>query len=220
MKWYDYLYAPIQWAFILAWNVVSTIVGIPVVFLVVWLNLDVTDVSKSDGREILNMPRWLWIFGNDYDGLTGDKRGWWHDNCDAQVFFGLFPFLRKYFPSIKVLNPYDRVCMWWWAAIRNPVNNDRFTPVLQAVVDANQGSRITYIGAFHVRDHAGEAGWQFVRTVSKRPWVRWYGLYWVHQWSETHAWVVRLGFKVDPAQDGLNDPPEGATFKITPYKAI
>lgn len=217
MKWYDYLYAPVQWAFILAWNIVSTIVGIPVVAIIVWCGLTIGADSKSDGRRIITAPRWLWIFGNDYDGYLGDKREWWNDNADAQVFFGLFPFLRKYFPSIPVLKSGNRVSQWWWGAIRNPVNNDRFTPLLQAVVD---GSVITYTGDYHVRDHAGEEGRQFVRAVSKRPWIRWYGFYWVHQWSDTHAWVVRLGFKINPAQNGLNDPPEGATFKITPYKAI
>lgn len=217
MKWYDFLLAPIQWAFLLVWNLATTIIGLPVVAAIVWFGWTVDGVSGSDGRAIVNAPRWLWLFGNDYDGYLGDKRLWWSENCDAQVFFGLFPLLRRLFPSLPVLKDTDKVCMWWWGAVRNPVNNDRFIKLFQAQVS---GSSITYIGDYHVRDHAGEAGWQFVRTVGSALWARWYGFYWVYQWSDTRAWVVRLGYKVEPDQAGLNDNPEGATFKITPNKSI
>lgn len=67
-----------QWLFLLACDLVLLILGLVVV--AVAIPFRVPGVSVSDGRSIVNLPRWAWLFGNDYDGLLGDKRGWWAEN--------------------------------------------------------------------------------------------------------------------------------------------
>lgn len=184
-----------QWVFLLLSNVVLDLLGLFVVAAAIPFRVDA--VSGSDGRPIVNLPKWVWLFGNDYDGLLGDKRGWWAENTP----FGW---------------PVDSfLAMWWWAAIRNPVNNMRFVKLWQAPV---VGSTINYKGDYTVEDHPGQAGWQFV--IVENGGKRWYGFYWVHQWSGTRAFVVRFGFKVKPSHAGTHEEPKGMTTKINPYKAI
>ena len=51
------------------------------------------------------LPRWALWWDNQYDGLTGDKRGWWANEC------------RKYGRT-----EHDFLSMYLWSAIRNPAN--------------------------------------------------------------------------------------------------
>lgn len=174
-------------------------------------------LSLSDGRQILNLPRWAWLFGNDYDGLLGDKRLWWRDNCDALVFLGLRPLLRKFGMRLDPLRVDSWVACFWWSAIRNPVNNLRlvpgfFCPVSECV--------IRYIGDSVVEDRPGFSGWQFVSARRSGGRSRWYGFYLVYQWKPTRAFVVRLGYKIKPEHLGSDEPGKGMTFKVNPYKEI
>lgn len=183
-----------QWVFLLACNIVTDLAGLFVVAIAIPFRVD--DVSKSDGRQIVNLPRWAWLFGNDYDGLLGDKRGWWAENTP----FGW---------------PVDHfVSMYTWAALRNPVNNMRLTNLFSAPV---QGSTITFKGKEHVRDDKDSAGWQFVTTENSGK--KWFGFYLVYLWSDTRAFVIRLGFKVEPKDAGSTER-QGMTTKVNPWKAI
>lgn len=190
----DYIKAPLQWIFLLLANIVLVIVGLFVVALFIPFRVD--GVSKSDGRYISNLPKCVWLFGNDYDGLLGDKRGWWAANTP----WGL---------------PVDHfISMFTWAALRNPSNNKRFTNMFSATVE---GSTITYKGNFKVKDKAGQQGWQFVTTENNGK--KWYGFYLVHLWSDTRAFVIRIGYKVEPSDAGSTDR-QGMTTKINLYKQI
>lgn len=188
--------AIIQWTFLTLSNLILDPLGLLVVAIAIPFR--VKGISVSDGREIVNLPKWAHLWGNDYDGLLGDKRGWWAENTP----FGV---------------PVDSFfAMWWWAAIRNPVNNMRMYSLWQAPV---VGSTITYKGDYTVNDRPGEAGWQFVITENAGKF--WYGFYFVHQWSDTSAFVIRLGFKVTPEHQGQTDvPPKGIVIKINFNKAI
>jgi hypothetical protein len=192
---FDICKALAQWVFLLLSNLILDLLGLFVVAAAIPFR--VPGVSGSDGRPIVNLPRWVWLFGNDYDGLLGDKRGWWAANTP----FGW---------------PVDSFwAMWWWAAIRNPVNNMRFVKLWQAPV---AGSTITYRGDYTVEDSQGQGGWQFV--ITENGGRHWYGFYLVHQWSAKHALVVRFGFKVKPSHAGTAEEPKGMTTKINPWKAI
>lgn len=191
------LRACLQWLFLLACNIVLLVVGLPVVALAIPFR--VAGVSLSDGRAIVNLPAWVWLFGNDYDGLLGDKRGWWAANTPFGVAVDSF------------------LAMWWWAAVRNPVNNMRLVSLWSCPVSQCD---VTYYGQAAVRDAPGEGGWQFV--IAKRRaggWRRWYGFYWVHQWSDTRAFVVRMGFKISPG-DNSTEPDKGMTTKVNVWKDI
>lgn len=188
--------AIIQWSVILALRIIIVLAGF--VMVAVAIPFRVRGKSVSDNRGIVNLPRWAWLWGNDYDGLLGDWRGWWAANTP----FGL---------------PADHwFSMWWWAAIRNPANNMRRCPLFSC--PANR-CLITYKGRAVVEDKPGMGGWRFV--VAKIGWMRWYGFYLVKEWSATRALVVQIGFKVKPSH--ANDPAaeeKGFTFEVNPLKSI
>jgi len=206
-----FVFAGLQWLGLVVLRLVLIVLGLPVVGLAA--PFPVAGVSLSDGRPIVNLRRWAWLFGNDFDGLDGDKRNWWADNCDALVLFGLLPLLRRLGLPIGSLPVTSWLARWWWAALRNPVNNMRLLPVFSCPVGE---CLIEHLGAALVEDKPGQAGWQFV--AARR---RWYGLYGVWQLTATRAFVLRLGFKIKPEHAQLaGEPAKGMTFKLNPWKSI
>jgi hypothetical protein len=208
-----YIKAILQWLFLLASNIVLGLVGLFAVLLGLFFLVD--GKSLSDGRNIKNLPKWLHIFGNDYDGSLGDKRNWWNDNCDSGVLFGLLPILRKRFSGIPVLTKHSWLSQYWWLAIRNPVNNKRTYPLWQAPV---KGSTITHKGDYTVEDKVGRGGWQFV--VTEQAGRSWYGFYLVHEWNKTKCAVIRMGFKVKPSHQGTDEDAKGMTTKVSLWKSL
>lgn len=186
-----------QWVVLIALRVMLIVLGLPIVALAIPFRVHA--LSASDGRPVVNLPRWAWLWGNDFDGLLGDKRGWWADNTP----FGL--------PADSFLS------MWWWAAIRNPVNNLRLVPGISCPVSE---CHIAYQGHYTVEDKPNLGGWQFVaaRRIGGRS--RWYGFYFVHEWSATRAFVIRIGYKIKPSHQGSDEPAKGVTFKLNPWKEI
>lgn len=207
--------ALLQWAVLLVVRVALILVGLPVVALAI--PFAVPGLSVSDLRPIVNLPRWAWLFGNDYDGLDGDKRYWWADNCDAYVLFGLLPLLRRLGLPLDPLPVDCWLARWWWAALRNPVNNLRLVPGFNCPVSECE---IRHLGAYTVEDKPGQGGWQLVSAARRGGASRWYGFYLVAPWSSTRAFVLRLGYKVKPAHAGTDEPGKGMTFKLNPAKAI
>lgn len=207
--------ALLQWAVLLVVRVALILVGLPVVALAI--PFAVPGLSVSDLRPIVNLPRWAWLFGNDYDGLDGDKRYWWADNCDAYVLFGLLPLLRRLGVPLDPLTKTHWLARWWWAAVRNPVNNLRLVPGFNCPVSE---CVIRFLGAAVVEDKPGYSGWQFVAARHAGGRSRWYGFYLVHQWNTSRAFVLRLGYKIKPEHEGSDEPGKGMTFKINPFKAI
>ncbi|MHA6236870.1 DUF7338 family protein [Pseudomonas fluorescens group sp. PF-69] len=184
-----------QWSFLFVCNVVLLLLGLVVV--AVALPFRVPGVSVSDGRPIVNLPRWAWLWGNDFDGVLGDKHGTWA----ASTPFG--------WPAASF------GAMYTWAALRNPVNNMRrlslfACPVAQCTISG--------YGQDYVRDSDGQSGWQFV--IARCGLRRWYGFYWVHQWTTARALVVRLGYKIAISDAGVTEEPIGMTTKLDLYKAI
>lgn len=192
----DYCIAAIQWAVVFALRLALVLAGL--VMVAVALPFRADNQSVSDGRYIVNLPRWAWIWGNDYDGLLGDKRGWWADNTP----FGL--------PA------HHWFSMWWWAAIRNPANNMRrlwlfSCPAGSCVID--------YIGDREVEDDPGKGGWRFTRARLGK--MRWYGFYLVKEWTPLRGLVVQIGFKIKPSHAG--DPKakeKGFTVEVNPWKDL
>lgn len=189
--------------FILGWIVrllASAVLALIGLFVVpVALLFKTSGTSVSDGRPIIVLPEWAWLWSNDFDGALGDKRGWW----DAHAPFGL--------------GAHHFVSMFWWLAIRNPVNNRRrlnwfSCPVAKCYID--------YDGDYDVEDKPGKAGWQFVTAEHQRTEQTWHGFYLVYPWNETRALVVRLGFKIKPSHEDTQEPPKGLTFRLNPWKEI
>lgn len=191
----EFMRIAIEWLWLICVTIVTTLAGLLVVAVGVFF--PTPDYSKSDGRPIVNLPRWLWLWGNDFDGLDGDKRGWWAENTP----FG-WPV-------------HGKLARWWWAAVRNPVNNLRLLKAFSCpVADCAISSK----GNPVVEDKPGLGGWQFVTaSVGKK---KWHGFYFVHELTPSRAFVVRAGFKIKPEHQGSDEPPKGYTFKVNPWKEI
>ncbi|MNJ51366.1 hypothetical protein D3C77_466680 [compost metagenome] len=211
----DILLAGCQWLVLLLLRLVLILLGFPVV--AVAIHFAAPGVSLSDGRPIVNLPRWVWLWGNDFDGLDGDRRRWWADNCDALVWFGLRPLLRRCGLALGPLPVESWSARWWWAAVRNPANNLRFLPWVSCPVSECD---FAYLGRYSVEDKPGKGGWQFVRATRRGAASRWYGFYAVRVLSESTAAVLRLGFKIKPEHQGTDEPAKGMTFKVNPAKSI
>lgn len=209
------LFALVQWTVLVVARVAAIAAGFPVVALAAFF--PVAAVSVSDGRPIVNLRRWAWLWGNDFDGLDGDKRNWWADNCDALVLFGLLPLLRRLGLPLPALPVTSWLARFWWAAVRNPANNMRQLALFSCPVSE---CLIGCLGQVLVEDKPGRGGWQFV--VAKRPGRLnlWCGFYLVRQLTDTRAFVIRLGFKIRPEHAGSSEPAKGLTFKLNPWKEI
>jgi hypothetical protein len=207
--------ALVQWVLLALLRLALLLAGLLVVAVAV--PFAVPAYSASDGRRIYTLPAWAWLWGNAFDGLDGDKRQWWADNCDALVFWGLLPWLRALGLPLAPLPVTSWLARWWWAAIRNPVNNLRLVPWVSCPVSE---CAIDYLGAAAVEDKPGLGGWQFVRAVRRGGRSRWYGFYAVRVTGPATAFVVRLGFKIKPSHEGAQEPAKGMTFKVNPAKEI
>ncbi len=194
MKYLQLLLAVSAWPVLLVLRLALILLGLVVVPLA--LPFSSRGVSLSDGRDINILPQWAWLWSNDYDGTDGDKRGWWAENTP----FGL--------PVEHFVSRYT------WTALRNPVNNLRFTDLGSAPASDLE---YTLWGSPAVADKPQEGGFQLV--LGTLGWKAWAGLYYVHEWSATRAFVVRLGFKIRPDHAGQGET-KGMTFKCNPYKAI
>jgi hypothetical protein len=189
--------ASLQWSWLILARLLGIITGLVVVAIAIPFRRE--DISKSDGRRIINLPKWAWLWGNDFDGLLGDKREWWANNT---------PFGWK-------VDSY--MAMYWWAAIRNPANNMRFLDMFSAPVSVP--ARVYWKGDYIVEDKVGMDGWQLV--ISSDNGKDKYGFYFVKCWNDARAFVVRIGFKIKPSHDeSVDEPRKGLTFKINPYKDI
>lgn len=209
------VYALLQWIVLIVIRLGLIVLGLAVVAVALPFRKQEFSLKYPDWP-ITNLPRWAWLFGNDYDGLQGDIRGWWNDNADQYVLFGLFPLLRKIRPSLRKIDGTHPLSMWWWAAIRNPVNNLRLVSGFNCPVDECD---ITYAGHEFVADKPGVRAWQFVTAQRSTGISRWFGFYASYAFSPTRAMVVRLGYKVEPRHVGTNEA-KGMTFKLNPYKSI
>lgn len=142
--------------------------------------------QKSTGQtfkgtwKLITVPKtaWYWLWSNDRDGLAGDKRGWWAtEKCKG--------------------NPYTFWAMYQWAALRNPVNNLRFTSLCGCktwLCDfSTYGSNIT------AGDDKDGAGWQF--TIGKV--IDGYRCYfgftaWIpYPFWKDHGCLIKFGNKID-----------------------
>ncbi|WP_073673013.1 DUF7338 family protein [Pseudomonas aeruginosa] len=201
--------AALQWAWLLPLRVLFILAGLLVV--PVALPFRVTQgapqpFTQAVGEWLLvTLPAWAWYWSNDRDGALGDKRGWWHLNA---------PF---------ALGCYHWLSMFWWLAIRNPANNMRFSPLFGCPVTECE---FRYWGQAEVEDDPGKGGWRLLLATHRNTGRRYYGLYWVWQWSASRAVVVQLGFKGEPSDwtedytGDLSGQWKGFTFEVNPGKNI
>lgn len=127
--------------------VILAIPGVPLIAVLAWRGVYRKRPSAYFDRDVMQFPRWAWLFSNDEDGVDGLRGGdpaqhWWSERTAGWS---------------------DARRIFVWSAFRNPVNNLRYIPLLNPKFEP---ARIRFVGLDHeMRD--GEGGWFFV----------WQGLY-------------------------------------------
>lgn len=162
--------------------------------------------KQYEGWKDIQGPKWAYIFMNAEVGAMGDHT--WPGN------------LPTWFKYLGSNDTSGKFAMWYWLAIRNPINN------LQQLI----GQRITpdieidYAGDKNVESGSEIAaeGWHFVKCKSGGKTT--YSFYLVKRWffNRNKCFRLRVGYKIKPTIDvekkiRLNDI-VGTAFVPTFYK--
>lgn len=190
-----------------------TLLGLPLVligiqfaevFMPTWQHFTDPRYASKGAWALCRLPRFLLWWDNPYDGLFGDKRGWWDNYCrenyghDAQHWYS----------------------MWQWAAIRNPAN------YWSRVVTGCDVRTVELLAGKPVCDE-DNPGWHFLRATDANG-RSFYYLGFVFPWwfDKTHAVYGRFGWKLKlehnrmspaaPEQDRIR----ASVYRVSFWKAI
>lgn len=131
-----------------------------------------TQYATEDSWQRIQLPDWKVFRYWDHlvDGFRGDTRGWWHTNA---VFKG---------GSQAFWN------MWWWGAIRNPVDNWRRF-IIGCPIDECEITKLAgNADEVHTNNHAivvgnGVFAWNFLVAEHKTLNRRWYQFSFILPWT-------------------------------------
>ena len=197
-------YAAIQWTIMLLIRVPLILLGL--VVIPVALLYRHTEIKSEDGQlhEFTHLPNWAWIWDNERDGATGDQAGRWHR---MQMWGDSDTFMS----------------MYWWLALRNPVNNMRFTSWLSC--NTEEAAVKLLGGQYYVGDADDRSGfgWQFLKAEGKQ--FNYYCFRFVGcEWGDGRVLDVEFGHKIkvdhnmDYPKGGNNQKAwKGFTFVINPF---
>lgn len=163
--------------------------------------------AHPDGWALVRLPRWLLWWDNPYDGLLGDKRGWWDNRC----------------------RQFGRTCrtplsMWLWAAVRNPSNH--FSRCVVGV-DVSRSQIVKLAGHDVVTGDAGRREWQFLLATDYRgrTFPRFFACI-AYPFRPDRALMIDLGWKVKLSHNGTapdareQDRFKGNVFTISMWKRL
>lgn len=174
-----------------------------------------TDATFTDPRfaaqgfhRLVTLPRWAKWWDNIYDGMWGDKRGWWNNYC-----------LENYGKNCKAF-----LSMWLWNGIRNPAN---YYSRHVSGIDVTDYMIEKLLGDDEAVEEPGVISWQFLMGVNGKG-VSVYRLFCVVPWwfKPTHGVLIDIGWKIKLAHNKVKptDPPEdrfkGSVFTLSPWKAL
>lgn len=181
--------------------------------LVVWFALPYKRVqgeaqpfTQFPGRgywQLVRLPAWALLWDNPYDGVRGDKRGWWANYC-----------VETYGEPNTT-----RLSMWRWAALRNPANY--FSRVICGV-DVSTLRIVAVAGSEAIADHRGGyllKGMAAGGRVYPRLYAEW-------RITATHGLMLDLGWKIKTSHNGTApDAPEkdrlkGIVAVVSPWKGL
>lgn len=151
---------------------------------------------------LLRLPRWALLWDNAYDGMLGDKRGWWANECKGAHT--------------------SRINMWRWAALRNPANY--FSRNICGV-DVSTLRIVQVAGTISDEGVAPYRGWLLLKgmAVGGKVYPRFY-----FEWAlfGAHGLMFDIGWKVKLSHNGTApDAPEkdrikGIVFTLSPWKEL
>lgn len=200
------------WGFIRSF--LLALLGLPVSILglaVVWFALPYAKPEGDDkpftqypqwGRWMLvRLPKWALWWDNAFDGLWGDKRGWWANYC-----------LGQYDQSYA-----SRKCMWYWSALRNPAN------YFSRNVCGVDVSTLTIQQVGGTLTGEGSNGYMLLRGKGDKIYPRFYCEY---RLKGEHGLMIDIGWKIKLSHNGTAlDAPEkdrlkGIVFTLSPWKEL
>lgn len=190
-----------------------TLLGLPLVALGLPFRREFpetkTPFTQYPGEWMLvRLPTWLKWWDNQYDGLLGDKRGWWDNDCQT---------LR----SKPASHPY---CMWLWAALRNPANY--FSRNIVAL-DISRCTVTKLWGDDEVIEEPGYRCAQFL-MATRDDGKRFYRMFisWAIPGRPDKALMLDIGWKFKlkhslmPKDTPDKDRLRGDVFVISPWKTL
>lgn len=165
-----------------------------------------TQYPEHGSWRLERLPHWALLWDNCYDGMLGDKRGWWANYC-----------LTEY----KKPNT-DRYCMWQWAAIRNPAN---YWSRVVCGVDVSRCT-MTLLAGQEIVDEE-HPGWHFM-VATRDDGKEFHSFEFVFPWffDKSHAIYGRFGWKVkmshaSTAPDAREqDRIKGHVYRASPWKEV
>ena len=201
------LYATIQWSIMVLIRLPLILLGLIVVPIA--LPFRRTELRYKDGQpfEHVDLPGWAWLWSNERNGALGDQRGWW----DANTPFG---------------DSRSFMSMFWWLAIRNPVNNMRFTSAFSCNTEVTHVEVLAGNNVVDDGDDRRGFGWQFLRgTADGSGLKRYYCFRFVgFEWGSERVFDIELGHKIKLDHnekyyhEGENQKAwKGFTFVINPF---
>jgi len=155
----------------------------------------------------VRLPRWLLWWDNPFDGLWGDKRGWWDNEC------------RRHGRTCE-----HPLSMWLWAAIRNPANY-----FSRCIVGCDVSRCVIRKLAGHdvVSGDAGKREWQFLVATDDRG-RQYHRLFisWAWPFKPERSLLIDIGWKVKLSHNGTapdameQDRYKGSVFTVSPWKDV
>lgn len=153
---------------------------------------------------LVRLPSWALWWDNIYDGLLGDKRGWWENYCRKNYVHGADHWYS----------------MFQWAAIRNPAN------YWSRMVTGCDVRSVSLLAGQPVVDE-DNPGWHFLLAVDAKGSSFYYlGFNFPWWFDKTHAVFGRFGWKLKLTHDGMSpDAPEqdrirASVYRVSFWKAI
>lgn len=169
------------------------IIGVPICAVLAWNRSWIQVKSDRFPKKHPTIAAWRYscfeLWGNDEDGVTGDAH-WWPTYCADKSERG---WLGKLWLD-------DRFQSFFWSAIRNPVNNFRFSKMVDFGLDPD---RIRWVGNSidcRVDLDRYRRGEFSRRTFWFYCWHGMYPAFWlIHVRDNTTHARLRLGWKHTPA---------------------
>lgn len=169
-----------------------------------------TDTPFTDPRftaqgfhRMVTLPKWALWWDNIYDGMWGDKRGWWDNETGDCTSFK---------------------SMWLWNGVRNPANY--FGRHIKGI-DVTR-CRITKLaGQDVVEADEGLPGWQFL-LATRDDGKTYHRLFMEIPWwfNSTKIFLLDIGWKIKLSHNDVevDAPPQdrfkGSVFTISPWKNL
>ena len=183
------------------------ILGLPVVWFALpkatsnWATAVAFSQYPQHGSWMLvRLPKWARLWDNAFDGMLGDKRGWWANDCEG---------LHR-----------TRLNMWRWAALRNPANY--FSRNICGV-DVSKVVIVNESANGDVDAIPNHRGFVLLKGMAagRKTYARFYAEY---AFTKTHGLMIDIGWKIKTSHNGTApDAPEkdrlkGIVSVISPWK--